>query len=624
MRKLFISIAGRKGIKVVIDRECKTPFADAKGCITLPPPSAEDPEKFWLYAFHELGHLLKELTWSYKEINDYLNLEDKLSMTVLNIIMDNLCEKNFFGEYEGVDDALANGRGVITKDYCAKKNSEYVVLEKDPVQSLMWGLIWKDAGERQDWMGYSMECLPIEDKIDNVLPFIMKELDGIHFVQRLKAILAEKNPAEFTGQLVLDILGIIGHSPPPPAKDGDCKKCGGTGKDKDGSPCDACSGTGKEACEECGGEGEGEDGKPCEACDGTGDKKVEGDTGDGEGKGTDTLKESKENHADGIGRPDAPDWTHDPSDMSEEVLAAVIKGIDERMGKPIIAEEMESTYLDPWGRGGGKYIPWDTHRVIPVDATEPQPYVQKSIEHALGTSTVSKSISKYLKAMVSESYTYGQRRGRIHQKNVHRVISGAVQAGSPPAIYKKKNQSTLKHDSAVTILLDCSGSMSGSKYAIGSACCVALSETLQGLGVQHEILGFTETNGLVTYIMKEYGVPMTKEKMLRIMASGVIRQSNNADGESVMYAAERLLSRKESRKLMVVLSDGHPAGRFVGDGHAYLRKICRMIEQTTPVDLVGIGIQTNAVREFYKHHVVVNNPNQLDAVLFGVLKDFLL
>jgi hypothetical protein len=611
LKKLFVSIAGRKKISVTIDRNCKVPYATSTGNITLPPPSAVDSEKFWMYAFHELGHLLKELRWTYTEMEKHLNLKDKLCMTVLNIIADNLCEKNFWGEYEGVDDALSLGRGALTKEYVEKDPLHYKAMEKDAVQSLMMGLVFKDALERQDWMGYPMECLPIKDCVDTHLPFIHTALDDIKFIKRLKAILGERDPARFTALLVYDILNIIGYEPPPPEPEGKGKGSGGEKK-----PCPSCSGTGKDA-----------DGKECETCKGEGSVTSDsGDTGSGEGKGTDTYMEAKRNHADGIGTGhESPGWTHDPNDMSSDVLAKVIEGIDERASLPIVDGGMIRDGREgSWSwSSSGPYVPWDEHKVIKVKNEEPHTHLRNSIVHALGDSTVSKAIAKYLKAMCSDTYTYGQRRGKLHQKNVHRVITGVPQPGRPPAIYKKKNQSLLKADSAVTLLLDCSGSMRGSKYAIGAACCVALSETLQGLGIQHEVLGFTESDSLITYILKEYGEPCSRDKMLNIMAQDTIRMSNNADGESLMYASERLMTRKETRKLLVVLSDGHPAGRFIGDGRAYLKKICKMIEDRTPIDLVGIGVETGCVSDFYKHNVVVHSSSQLDSVLFQVLKEFL-
>ncbi|WEU67325.1 DNA polymerase III subunit alpha [Xanthomonas phage JGB6] len=43
--------------------------------------------------------------------------------------------------------------------------------------------------------------------------------------------------------------------------------------------------------------------------------------------------------------------------------------------------------------------------------------------------------------------------------------------------------------------------------------------------------------------------------------------ANNVDGESVEIAGRRLLQRKESRKIMIVMSDGSPAAD--GDGHCW-------------------------------------------------------
>lgn len=87
-----------------------------------------------------------------------------------------------------------------------------------------------------------------------------------------------------------------------------------------------------------------------------------------------------------------------------------------------------------------------------------------------------------------------------------------------------------------------------------------------------------------------------------------------------MLAAERLLSRKEKNKVMIVLSDGQPAGNYGGSGSDYLRYICDKIETETPIQLHGIGIQSDAVGKFYKSNETIYNLSQLEPALLNVLK----
>jgi cobalamin biosynthesis protein CobT len=237
------------------------------------------------------------------------------------------------------------------------------------------------------------------------------------------------------------------------------------------------------------------------------------------------------------------------------------------------------------------------------------------IRVAIGKSTVSKRIKRYLKIVSKDSYSYGHKKGKLHVKNMHRIYTPAEQ----PKIFKRKDRAVLKTDTAVQIMLDCSGSMNGRRYTVGSACCVAISQCLTDLRIVHEVLGFSEYHRLWTYYFKTFEQNMSSDKLIRGLASKNIRLRENADGESGLYGAERLSERQERHKLMIVLSDGQPAGTYHGNGHWYLRMVSNAIE-ASGVNLIGIGIQTEAVERFYNNNYVVRNVSDLDSVLFEHLK----
>lgn len=638
LKKLFCAIADREGITVRFEDDCEDPHASKYRVITLPPPSAVAADRYWYYCFHELGHLLKEMDWSYGWLLEALNeAQNELALSLANIILDNVEEANFFGLYEGVDDILDSGRANFTLEhYLGIKDAQWEdVQENDPVSSLVYAVLFEDMEQRKTWMGTHMETLPSEAVTDKFLKKMTRAVREVDYYGRVGDIIHQHDPGKATLDLVNDLLDILDIPPvPPPEGSGEgegegegggepCKACEGSGKGDDGEPCEVCGGSGKEPkkCTTCRGEGEGKDGEPCEDCGGTGKEPP---------PPPEEMRESTKDQDDAMGN-DGKGFDFDMKgvDLSADGLKEVLAKINEQMTKRLDRDKGQKDRIRGWARhesSVAEYTPWAKNNIHVLEKTHTRfrPKLRVAIESALGDSSVSKQVSKYLKAMVSESYTYGQRRGKIHQKNLHKVITGKVSPGVPPPIYKRRNTSVLKTDSAVSLLLDCSGSMSGSKYAIGAACCVAISETLTSIGVPHEILGFSEQSTLESYIFKNFGTTFTKDKTMNVMAHSSVSLSNNADGESVMWAAERLLMRKESRKLLIVLSDGMPAGSFSGNGNAYLKHVCNMIEEESPIDLVGIGIATTAVRSFYKDNVVVHNPKELDATLFSVLKKFLI
>lgn len=93
----------------------------------------------------------------------------------------------------------------------------------------------------------------------------------------------------------------------------------------------------------------------------------------------------------------------------------------------------------------------------------------------------------------------------------------------------------------------------------------------------------------------------------------------NADGEAVTAAAQYLARRPEQNKILIVLSDGHPAHGNNDD--QFLKDTVREIEQSKSMDIMGIGIQSDAPKRFYSNYRVVNQLDELERVLLGILKD---
>ena len=97
----------------------------------------------------------------------------------------------------------------------------------------------------------------------------------------------------------------------------------------------------------------------------------------------------------------------------------------------------------------------------------------------------------------------------------------------------------------------------------------------------------------------------------------------NIDGESVAIAATRLSQRKEKRKILIVLSDGYPAGNgSSGLLAGHLKKTVKEIEKSG-IDVFAIGIQTEAVKRFYSKFALINDVSELPSVVIGKMKEML-
>jgi cobalamin biosynthesis protein CobT len=226
-----------------------------------------------------------------------------------------------------------------------------------------------------------------------------------------------------------------------------------------------------------------------------------------------------------------------------------------------------------------------------------------------------------------DRYQYGTKKGKLHGSMLHRITVPDA-PGYSDRIFKKKIEANVL-DAAVTLLVDQSGSMSGRRYDHAAAAAVMLSETIGNvLHVPVEILSFTdgghaEDGGskVKMYIHRKFDNKRVPQDVLVSRFGDSSRHmNNNPDGDAIVYSFDRLIKRKEPRKLLVVFSDGQPASCRRGDICWYTKKIIGEIETKSPVEIVGIGIQTNSVKEYYKENYIINDTQQLENALLSLIE----
>ncbi|AVQ33195.1 hypothetical protein C7J88_02875 [Staphylococcus muscae] len=137
--------------------------------------------------------------------------------------------------------------------------------------------------------------------------------------------------------------------------------------------------------------------------------------------------------------------------------------------------------------------------------------------------------------------------------------------------YKKADQSQT-FDATFTLLIDASASMHD-KMDETIKGVVLFHETLKALNVRHEILAFTEDafdsdeddqpniiDEIINYHQSIYHADAP-----RIMS--LTPQDDNRDGVAIRVASERLLTRSEKQKFLIVFSDGEPSAfNYAQDG----------------------------------------------------------
>lgn len=203
-------------------------------------------------------------------------------------------------------------------------------------------------------------------------------------------------------------------------------------------------------------------------------------------------------------------------------------------------------------------------------------------------------------------------------------------------------------DTAVTLLLDQSGSMRGRPMALAAAAIAQAVDQLTSVGCAVEVLGFTTASWrggrprrqwkwrfrprnpgrlceLLHVIYRDGGE--TSGNLSDETARSMLRPDlpkENVDGEAVLWAADRLRARPEPNRLLVILSDGSPVddstqqanGPYFLDAH--LKFVLETLQQEGLIRVSAVGIGYD-VGGWYPDSISVKSVDDLG----GQLSDFL-
>jgi cobaltochelatase CobT len=253
-------------------------------------------------------------------------------------------------------------------------------------------------------------------------------------------------------------------------------------------------------------------------------------------------------------------------------------------------------------------------------------------------------LQRLLMSQQNRSWDFDLEEGILDAARLSRVVTDPMH----PLSFKVEREMDFR-DTVVTLLLDNSGSMRGRPIMVAAMCADILARTLERCAVKVEVLGFTtrawkggqsrerwlnegkpahpgRLNDLRHIIYKGADVPgrRTRRNLGLMMREGLLKE--NIDGEALIWAHSRLIARPESRRILMVISDGAPvddstlsvnAGNYL-DKH--LRQVIAEIEGKSPVELVAIGIGHDVTR-YYRRAVTILDAEQLGGAMTDQLID---
>ena len=301
----------------------------------------------------------------------------------------------------------------------------------------------------------------------------------------------------------------------------------------------------------------------------------------------------------------------------------------------------------------------DYDRMIDIDGVNDQTPID-AIEQAVAKSTgvLQKDLRRMIAARSQVQRVPGMRRGRLHGPNLHRILSG------DDRVFTRREEAQ-SLDTAISLLIDCSGSMGGAPLKLATEASYALGSVLHRLNIQFECLGFTDDSAhpetrTVAYnnevqeadkiakIIRSIPIVMPKFKTFderwtqpvqrrfghvfnRHGSIPGFRMGSTPEGCGMEFAARRLIGRKEARKIMIVMTDGEPGGQVFrptsgNDYYAYKRQSVEMVKaiEAAGVDLIGVGIKHAGPTGYYTNSMVIDSLEEMPAKLMSLLKKFII
>lgn len=208
-------------------------------------------------------------------------------------------------------------------------------------------------------------------------------------------------------------------------------------------------------------------------------------------------------------------------------------------------------------------------------------------------------LAAQMEARAREKQVHRRQGNRLDGRVVHRLFVGDTRVFA-------KREHKRKVNTAVQILLDCSGSMGGGKIVTARQAALAAA------------LGIAQIPGCKVAAAAFPDIVLLKgfDETARGAAGRFLIQANGGTpmGEAMVWAAGQLAVRREDRKMLVVITDGEP------NDSKLVQTLVRKYRQSA-VEVVGIGIATDAVKRLFPASVVIQSVDDLAAALFSVVKE---
>ncbi|MFL0576605.1 cobalt chelatase [Brevibacterium luteolum] len=243
----------------------------------------------------------------------------------------------------------------------------------------------------------------------------------------------------------------------------------------------------------------------------------------------------------------------------------------------------------------------------------------------------------------TDGFDAGQPEGRLDRRRLAQLIAAPSQT-----LVFETERIVPRTELALTVLIDCSGSMRTHQFAIASAV-DTFARAGDALGMSVEVLGFTTrswTGGRAKKDWQRAGSPLGAGRIAerrhivlldadagyrrgRAGLAALLRSDlykEGLDGEALDWAAARLARREAERRVVLVISDGSPSDAVTANANdeeylgAHLRRTVDQWTATGRVEIAGLGVGLDLSVFYDRHQTVDIDAGDANAVITGMVE----
>jgi hypothetical protein len=234
------------------------------------------------------------------------------------------------------------------------------------------------------------------------------------------------------------------------------------------------------------------------------------------------------------------------------------------------------------------------------------------------------SIRRYIQAQTRTKVNTERYHGRLDKRSLIKLALPPIDGGEWNKRLFYRMDKAPGMNTAIHVLTDWSGSMQGPKMVYAADASGRLVHTFDRvLRVPVQLAAFTNARSRCDIgLIKGFNDRSLSPIDIAVGFSRFYKFSlANNDADAVMWAYNQLMRRGEERKILIVLSDGCPAGSWAGSGSANLKYVTKTIQKEGKVELYGVGIMSSAVTTYYENCKVLNDPSEINRTLFNIIKE---